>query len=86
MGLQTYLQRRHSQFLTTPALSDLGQIVDKPFKDVCSVQVAVIVHVDVHNTLGVWTEEEADEPGTAALKQSQSQRERYLHRCASGSG
>lgn len=50
----TYLQRRHAQLLTAPALSDLRQVADEALKDVGSVQVAVIVHVDVDHTLGVW--------------------------------
>lgn len=49
-----YLQRSHPKLLTTPALSDLRQVVDKALKDVGCIQVAVIVYVDVNHTLGIW--------------------------------
>lgn len=61
MAPPTYLQRSHSQLLTTSALSNLGQIVDKSFKDVGSIQVTVIVHIDVNDTLGIWKEQHLDQ-------------------------
>ena len=48
-----YLQRGHPQLLAAPALGDLRQVVDEPLKDVGGVQVTVVVHVDVHHTLGI---------------------------------
>lgn len=49
----SYLQRSHPKLLATPPLSDLGQIVYKTLKNISSVQVAVVVYVDVDHTLGV---------------------------------
>lgn len=53
----SHLQRSHPQLLTTPALSNLRQVVDKALKDVSGVQVTVIVHIDVHHALGIWRAE-----------------------------
>lgn len=49
-----YLQRSHPKLLTTPALSNLRQVVDKALKNVGCIQVTVVVHVDVDHTLGIW--------------------------------
>lgn len=58
VSLQTHLQGSHSQLLPTSALSDLRQVVDESFKDVGSIQVTIIVHIDVNNTLGIWKEKQ----------------------------
>lgn len=50
----TYLQWSHPQLLAAAALGDLGQVVDQPLEDVGGVQVAVVVDIDVDDTLGVW--------------------------------
>lgn len=52
--MPTYLQWSHAQLLAAAALGDLGQVVDQPLKNVGGVQVAVIVDVNVDDTLGVW--------------------------------
>lgn len=51
--VSVYLQGGHPQLLTTPALSDLRQVVDEPLKDVSGIQVTVIVHVDVDHALSI---------------------------------
>lgn len=52
-SLSVYLQRSHPKLLTTPALSNLRQVVDKALKDVCGIQVTIVVHIDVNHTLGI---------------------------------
>lgn len=49
-----YLQKSHPQLLTTPALSNLRQVIDKALKDVGGIQITVVVHVDVNHALGIW--------------------------------
>ena len=39
-----------------PALSNFWQIVDKAIKDVGKSKIAVVVEIDVDNTLGVSTD------------------------------
>lgn len=52
--VHTYLQGCHPELLTTPALSDLGQIIDKTLKNVGGIQVTVVVYIYVNNTLSIW--------------------------------
>ena len=51
--MHQYLKGADAQLLSTPALGDLGQVVDQPLEDVGGVEVAVVVDVDVHHALGV---------------------------------
>lgn len=53
-AVPTYLQRSHPQLLAAAALGDLGQVVDQPLKDVGGIQIAVVVDVDVDDTLSIW--------------------------------
>lgn len=47
------LEGRRAELVTSATLGDLGEVVDQPLEDVGSVQVAVVVDVDVHHALGV---------------------------------
>lgn len=51
--MTVYLQRSHPKLLAAPALSNLRQVIDKTLKDVCSIQVTVVVYIDVNHTLGI---------------------------------
>lgn len=47
------LEGCRAELVTSATLGDLGEVVDQPLEDVGSVQVAVVVDVDVHHALGV---------------------------------
>lgn len=49
-----YLNIGHAKLLATPSLSNFRQVINQPFKYVCSIQITIIVHVDVHHTLGIY--------------------------------
>ena len=48
-----HLQWGHAHFLSTPAHGNLREVVHQPLEDVGRVQVTVVVHIDVHHTLGI---------------------------------
>lgn len=50
---QIYLQRCRAQLVASAALGDLGQVVYQPLKYISSVQVTVIIHINIHHTLGI---------------------------------
>lgn len=59
-----YLNIGHAKLLATPSLSNLRQVINQPFKYVCSIQITIIVHVDVHYTLGIYKQSDIVNLGT----------------------
>ena len=54
--MEAHLDGCGAELVTPPPLGDLREVVDQPLEDVCGVQVAVVVDVDVHHALGVYTQ------------------------------
>lgn len=53
-GEKFHLKRSRAELVAPATLRDFRKVVDQPLKYVCSIQVTVVVHVDVHHTLGIW--------------------------------
>lgn len=49
-----YLYRCCAKLMASTTLGNFWEVIDQPLKYVSSIQVTVIVHVDVHHTLGIW--------------------------------
>lgn len=54
---QIYLHRGRAELMASSALCNLGQVVHQPLKYISSVQVTVIIHIDIHHTLGICEHE-----------------------------
>lgn len=51
-----HLKRSRAELVAPATLCNFRKVVDQPLKYVCSIQVTVVVHVDVHHTLSIWGE------------------------------
>lgn len=50
---QSYLEWCCAELVACPALCDLRQVIHQPLKDISSIQVTIIIHIDIHHTLGI---------------------------------
>lgn len=48
-----HLQGCCTELMASSTLGDFREVVDQPLKYVSSIQVTVIVHIDVYYTLGI---------------------------------
>lgn len=42
-----------AKLVASTTLRNFREVIDQPFEYVSSIQVTVVVHVDVHHTLGI---------------------------------
>lgn len=56
--LKMYLQWSRAQLMTSSALCNLGQVIHEPLEYISSIQVTVIIHIDIHDTLSIWKSHE----------------------------
>lgn len=49
-----HLQWGCTQLMAPPTLRNFREVVDQSLKYVSSIQITIIVHIDVHHTLGIW--------------------------------
>lgn len=60
---KSHLDGGHPQLVSSPALRDLREVVHQPFKYVSSIQVTVVVHINVDHTLGVYQKRQTETQG-----------------------